>query len=114
MYVLVLVQMAVSLGTMVLMFYLSCRLFGFQGAFLALILMAVDPTSSISANHLLPETLFSFLLSACLVGLMHTRNQPSSNLINISLVGIGFSVLALCRPIGFLLFVVVAFWLYVT
>ena len=114
---LALVQIAVSLVTMSLIGSLCLRLFDFRTALLALIFMALDLTSAISANHLLSETLFTLLLYACLVGLpyFHNRHRSDrSSLIGISLIGIGFSLLALCRPIALLLFVVIAFWLYVT
>jgi 4-amino-4-deoxy-L-arabinose transferase-like glycosyltransferase len=114
---LALVQIAISLVTMGLIYNLCSGLFSFRTTLLILILMALDLTSAISANHLLPETLFTFLLFACLVGLLHFNKRDRSDrssLIGYSLFGFSFSVLSLCRPIAFVLFAVVAFWLYLT
>ncbi len=107
--ILALMQIALSLLTMGLIYYFCIRLFDYRIAVIALVFMALDMTSAFSANHLLSETLFTFLLSACLVGILHFRR-----LISITLIGIGFSILVLCRPIAILLFVVVASWLYIT
>jgi 4-amino-4-deoxy-L-arabinose transferase-like glycosyltransferase len=115
--ILALVQIVISIATMVLIYSLCFRLFGLRAALLAMLFMALDTTSAISANQLLSETLFTFLLTACLVGLVHFYHRDRSDrygLIGISLIGIGFSVQALCRPVAFLLFVVVALWLYIT
>lgn len=115
--ILALVQIVISIASMGVIYRLCLRLFTFKTALIVLIFMALDLTSAISSNHLLSETLFTFLLSACLVALLRFQEWNGSyfsNLLFISLIGIGFSIIVLCRPIAFLLFVAVAFWLYLS
>ncbi len=111
---LALLQIAISLAAMGLIYSLCARLFDAKTALLALIFMALDLTAAISANHLLAETLFTFLLAACLLGVFHIQSHEkrgSRNLIAAALIGIGFSALTLCRPVAFALFLAPAIWL---
>lgn len=112
---LTLLQIFISLMTIGILYCLCKRFFESKIAILTSIFMALDITSAISANHLLSETLFTFLFCICFVTLLsiYVHYKPDlAYLLGITFIGIGYSILALCRPIALFLFIVVAIWLY--
>lgn len=82
---------------------------------LLLFFMALDFQSILNANFLLSETLFTFLLLLCIFCVWYfycSERSFRADLFVISLTGICFSLMTMCRPIGFLLFIPVTIWLY--
>ncbi len=115
--ILALVHIVISLITIVLIYDLSLRMFGLKTALLAMLFMALDITSAISANQILSETLFTLFLMICIIWLSHFQRKGKvehTNFTTIALIGIGFSVLTLTRPIAVFLFIIIAGWLYFT
>ncbi len=111
--VIALVQIIVSLATVALMFYVASAAFGMSAAIVALLFMGVDLTGAISSSQLLADSLFTFLLTAAIAGLFRI-SRKNSGLPETAAVGVGFSLVALCRPVGVFLFVPVAVWMGVT
>ncbi len=111
--VIALVQIIVSLATVALMFYVAGAAFGMSAAIVALLFMGADLTGAISSSQLLADSLFTFLLTAAIAGLFGI-SRKNSGLPETAAVGVGFSLVALCRPVGVFLFVPVAVWMGVT
>ena len=114
---LALVHIIISLITIVLIYDFSLRMFGLKTALLVMLFMALDITSAISANQVLSETLFTLFLMICIIWLSYFQRKEKieqTNASTIALIGIGFSVLTLTRPIAVFLFILMAGWLYFT
>ena len=106
-----LVQISISMITLGLMFYFVYQLFGKRCAIIAMLFFASDIPTCISNNQLITETVFTFMLMCTVIAIVRLSRKDAS-IVYSSWVGLGFSLLSLCRPIAVLLFIPVAAWYF--
>lgn len=110
-----LMQIFLSVVTVWISFTLSWRIFGLLPAIICSLLVALDFQSMLTANFLLTETIFALILSIFLIKITTWSQQEktifSSNLLAVIVLGVWLAVLSLCRPVSFLLFIPLAFWM---
>jgi 4-amino-4-deoxy-L-arabinose transferase-like glycosyltransferase len=110
-----LMQIVLSVFTVWMMYLIALRTFGFFAAILCGFFLALDFQSALTANFLLSETLFTTILAIFLLRIVAWHQEGNKhaarNLTNAAISGILLSLLSLCRPVAFLLFVPVAFWI---
>src|SRR5262249_21670588 len=94
----IVVNIAFSVATVALTYYLARQLFGITAAAGASLVLAIDITSIAYSNLLLTEAVFTTLVSVGLLWLVRylKYSRPSDALIS----GLFLGLAALCRPIG--------------
>ena len=100
----ILVQVAMGVGTVWLTYLLALQLFGMLSARLAAFALAVDPISIALAGYVQPEVLFTLLLVAG--ALMWVRGLRQRSWVWGVAAGIAFGVSVLVRPVGLYLLIV--------
>ncbi len=106
-----LVQIGISMITLGLIFYFAYQHLGKTCAIIATLFFASDIPTSILNNHLITETIFTFMLMGTLMAIVYL-SKKDTGIVYSSLVGLGFSLLSLCRPIALFLFIPVAAWYF--
>jgi 4-amino-4-deoxy-L-arabinose transferase-like glycosyltransferase len=100
----ILVQVAMGVGTVWLTYLLGLRLFGLLSARLAALSLAVDPISIALASYVQPEVLFTLLLVAG--ALMWVRGLQERSWVWGVAAGTAFGVSVLVRPVALYLIIV--------
>lgn len=104
----IVVQIAVSILTVLLAYRTAREGWGPRAAAAAALVLALDPVSFVYSGVLLTETLFTFLL--CLAACAGARFAFSGSGGGAFLLGLGISLATLVRPIGYYLLAPVLLW----
>jgi len=105
---LVCVQLVLSVATVWLCHRLGTRLMSPSAGGVAALILAVDPVSAIFANQLQPETLFTILVVAAVLGWVRALDENAPPAAAMSGLLMGLAVLT--RPIGVYLALVLLAW----
>ncbi|MCW5198269.1 glycosyltransferase family 39 protein, partial [Desulfobulbus sp. F3] len=110
-----LLQIAISMTTILIVYITCLQIFNRKIAILSILFLSFDFYSIITANFLMSETLFTFILSLSTLGLIifvkHNRSYIHELFI-VSLIGFCLAILSLCRPISIVFFLTISFWLF--
>jgi 4-amino-4-deoxy-L-arabinose transferase-like glycosyltransferase len=106
----ILAQVALSIATIALVCRLGPPLVGPAAAWVAAILLALDPVSAIYTNQLQPEALFTVLVVGGVLAWVRAVGDASMR--NAALAGLLLGLAALTRPIGLYLPVVLLGWTF--
>lgn len=110
-------QVVISIVTLILLYVIVKRLFCHNISILFALFLALDFQSSLTANFLLSETLFTFILSFLIFRVLSIYIRIKKELFTISVLsqlGILLSILSMCRPIAILLCVPISLWMFLT
>lgn len=100
---LILTQILLSLGTIIITYQCVTLLFETRIALLAALLLTLDMPSLISAQQVLTETLFTFVLSLAVLAILAVVKRPQKLLVLACLHGICLTCATLIRPIAYYL-----------
>ena len=102
---LIALQILLSLGILAMVYYLSNMLWGAISAFPAVILLSLDIPSFISSQHVLTETLFTFVLCVTILLAVSPVKQAQRVYCVATLQGLFLACATLIRPIAYYLII---------